>query len=91
MNEEHEQRLAEAFVALADTLLDDFDVLDFLNTLAVRAADLFDVSAAGVVLSDQRGGWPPRPPRSNRPACSNCCQPRPTMARAATAFSTKHP
>lgn len=56
MNEEHEQRLAEAFVALADTLLDDFDVLDFLNTLAVRAADLLDVSAAGVVLSDQRGG-----------------------------------
>ncbi|WP_243787724.1 GAF and ANTAR domain-containing protein [Saccharopolyspora gloriosae] len=56
MNAEHEQRLAEAFVALADTLVDDFDILDFLGTLAERAADLLSVSAAGVVLSDQRGG-----------------------------------
>lgn len=56
MTEEHEQRLAEAFVVLADTLVDDFDVLDFLSTLAEQAADLLSVSAAGVVLSDQRGG-----------------------------------
>lgn len=56
MNAEHEQRLAEAFVTLADTLVDDFDILDFLGTLAEQAADLLSVSAAGVVLSDQRGG-----------------------------------
>ncbi len=56
MTEEHEQRLAETFVALADTLVDEFDVLDFLNTLAERAAELLNVSAAAVVLSDQRGG-----------------------------------
>lgn len=56
MSEEHEQRLAEAFVALADTLVDEFDVLDFLSTLAEQAAELLNVSAAGVVLSDQRGG-----------------------------------
>lgn len=56
MTEEHEQRLAEAFVALADTLVDEFDVLDFLNTLAEQAAELLNVSAAAVVLSDQRGG-----------------------------------
>ncbi|GAB2736889.1 hypothetical protein GCM10027174_07390 [Salinifilum aidingensis] len=56
MSEEHEQQLAEAFVALADTLVDDFDVLDFLHTLAEHAAELLTVSAAGVVLSDQHGG-----------------------------------
>jgi transcriptional regulator with GAF, ATPase, and Fis domain len=56
MSEEREQHLAEAFVALADTLVDEFDVLDFLNTLAEQAAELLNVSAAGVVLSDQRGG-----------------------------------
>lgn len=56
MTEEHEQRLAEAFVVLADTLVDEFDVLDFLHTLAEQAAELLNVSAAAVVLSDQRGG-----------------------------------
>lgn len=56
MSAEREQRLAEAFVALTDTLVDEFDLLDFLNTLAERAAELLNVSAAGVVLSDQRGG-----------------------------------
>lgn len=56
MSEEHEQHLAEAFVALADALVDDFDVLDFQHTLAEHAAELLNVSAAGVVLSDQHGG-----------------------------------
>ncbi|WP_243789355.1 GAF and ANTAR domain-containing protein [Saccharopolyspora gloriosae] len=54
-----EQRLAQAFVALSDTLVDDFDILDFLTTLTERAAELLDVSAAGVILADQRGGWRP--------------------------------
>lgn len=56
---EHEQRLAQTFVALSDTLVDDFDVLDFLTLLAERAAELLDISAAGVILADQRGGWHP--------------------------------
>jgi transcriptional regulator with GAF, ATPase, and Fis domain len=50
-----ERQLAEAFVALADTLVDDFDVVDFLHELTVRCAQVLGVSAAGVLLSDQRG------------------------------------
>lgn len=59
MSNEREQRLAQTFVALSDTLVDDFDVLDFLYLLAERSAELLDVTAAGVILSDQRGGWHP--------------------------------
>lgn len=59
MATQREQRLAHTFVALSDTLVDDFDVLDFLSLLAERAAELLDVTAAGVILSDQRGGWHP--------------------------------
>jgi transcriptional regulator with GAF, ATPase, and Fis domain len=50
-----ERQLAEVFVALADTLVDDFDVVDFLHELTVRCAQVLGVSAAGVLLSDQRG------------------------------------
>ncbi|WP_285500966.1 GAF and ANTAR domain-containing protein [Actinokineospora sp. NBRC 105648] len=54
-----DQRLASTFVALADTLVADFDVLDFLGLLTERAVELLAVDAAGVILSDQRGGWRP--------------------------------
>jgi transcriptional regulator with GAF, ATPase, and Fis domain len=50
-----ERQLAEAFVALADTLVDDFDVVDFLHQVTVRCAQVLGVSAAGVLLTDQRG------------------------------------
>jgi transcriptional regulator with GAF, ATPase, and Fis domain len=50
-----EQQLAEAFVELADTLVDDFDVVDFLHQVSVRCAQVLGVSAAGVLLTDQRG------------------------------------
>jgi transcriptional regulator with GAF, ATPase, and Fis domain len=50
-----EQQLAEAFVELADTLVDDFDVVDFLHQVTVRCAQVLGVSAAGVLLTDQRG------------------------------------
>jgi GAF domain/ANTAR domain len=56
MNGQHEQRLAQVFVEVADTLIDDFDVLDFLSMLVERCVELLDVAAAGVVLSDQKGG-----------------------------------
>jgi transcriptional regulator with GAF, ATPase, and Fis domain len=49
-----EQRLAEAFVEMADTLVDDFDLIDFLHLLTVRSVSLLDVSAAGLLLTDQR-------------------------------------
>jgi hypothetical protein len=50
-----ERQLAEAFVELADTLVDDFDVVDFLHQVTVRCARILGVSAAGVLLTDQRG------------------------------------
>src|SRR4051812_26149239 len=50
-----EQQLAEAFVEMADTLVDDFDLIDFLHVLTDRCVRLLDVSAAGLLLTDQRG------------------------------------
>jgi transcriptional regulator with GAF, ATPase, and Fis domain len=50
-----EQRLAEVFVELADTLVEEFDVVDFLQTLTERCVELIDTDAAGLMLDDQRG------------------------------------
>lgn len=49
------QRLAETFVELADTLVDGFDVIEFLYTLTDRCVELLDVSAAGLMFGDERG------------------------------------
>ena len=50
-----EEQLYEALVEAADTLVDDFDVIDFLHTLAERCVHLLDVDAAGVMLADPHG------------------------------------
>ena len=50
-----EQRLAEVFVELADTLVEDFDVVEFLQMLTERCVELVDTDAAGLMLDDQRG------------------------------------
>jgi transcriptional regulator with GAF, ATPase, and Fis domain len=50
-----EQRLTETFVELADTLVAEFDVVEFLHTLADRCVELLTVQAAGLMLTDQRG------------------------------------
>jgi transcriptional regulator with GAF, ATPase, and Fis domain len=47
--------LAGTFVDLADTMVADFDVIDFLHILTDRSATLLAVSAAGVMLADPRG------------------------------------
>lgn len=54
-----EQRIAETFVELADTLVADFDVIEFLHLLADRSVELLDADAAGIMLGDQRGGLHP--------------------------------
>ncbi len=51
----HEERLATAFVDLADTLVQDFDVISFLHTLTEHCVDLLDVAAAGVLLATPQG------------------------------------
>ncbi|MFF3153281.1 ANTAR domain-containing protein [Streptomyces sp. NPDC057910] len=50
-----EQRLAETFMEVADSLTDDFDVLDLLQRLSTRCVELLDVSAAGLLLADPFG------------------------------------
>src|SRR3954469_16002592 len=50
-----EQRLAEVFIELADTLVEEFDVVDFLQLLTERCVELVDTDAAGLMLDDQRG------------------------------------
>jgi hypothetical protein len=50
-----EQRIASTFVELADTLVADFDVIDFLHTLATRSVELLGATAAGIMLADPRG------------------------------------
>lgn len=49
------QRLARVFVELADTLVEGFDVVDFLQMLTERCVELLDVDAAGLMIADQRG------------------------------------
>lgn len=48
-------RLAEVFVELADTLVEEFDVVDFLQVLTERAVELLRADAAGLMLVDERG------------------------------------
>src|ERR1700745_3242259 len=49
------QLLSEAFVELTDTMVADFDIIDFLHVLTTRSVELLDVSAAGLLLADPRG------------------------------------
>jgi GAF domain-containing protein len=55
VNPTRERQLAEAFVELADTLVADFDVVDFLHLLTGRSTELLGASAAGLLLADQHG------------------------------------
>ena len=47
--------LTQAFVEMADTLVVEFDVSDFLSVLARRCATLFSPSESGLVLADTGG------------------------------------
>ncbi len=47
--------LAEVFVEVADTLIDDFDLVDFVQMITTRTTALFDFSAVGLLLTDQAG------------------------------------
>jgi GAF domain-containing protein len=49
------EQLVGAFVELADTLVDDFDVVELLQVLANRSVELLGAAAAGLLLADKSG------------------------------------
>lgn len=49
------ERLADLFVDVADTLVADFDLVDFLVTLCEHATLVSSADAVGIVLTDHHG------------------------------------
>lgn len=50
-----EEQLNLAFVTLADTLTDDFDIIELLHTLLHQCTVILDVQAGGLMLADGSG------------------------------------
>src|SRR6266496_3533791 len=50
-----EADVVRALVEMADTLVDDYDVVDLLTGLADRCVNLLGVAAAGVMLASPEG------------------------------------
>lgn len=48
-------QLLQTFATLADTLVDDYDIVDLLQTLVDACRDLLDTTAAGILLADPHG------------------------------------
>jgi GAF domain-containing protein len=48
-------QLAQVFVEVADTLVDEFDLIEFLQRLTTRTSDLVAAQACGLMLADHRG------------------------------------
>ncbi|MFF2552057.1 GAF and ANTAR domain-containing protein [Nocardia sp. NPDC058058] len=55
-NHDREPRLLDAFVQMADTLVDDYDVAELLHGLVTRCVELLGAAAAGILMADQRDG-----------------------------------
>jgi transcriptional regulator with GAF, ATPase, and Fis domain len=47
--------IGRTFVELADTLVDSYDLSEFLHGLSARSVELLGVTEAGIVLADRRG------------------------------------
>jgi GAF domain-containing protein len=51
---DREQAVSRAFVALADTLVDDYDIIDMLDQLVTHSVALLAADAAAIMLGDAR-------------------------------------
>ncbi|GIG68763.1 GAF domain-containing protein [Phytomonospora endophytica] len=49
------ETLAAVFIEFADTLVDEFDITDFLRLVTRRCGELLDVTTAGILLGDHEG------------------------------------
>lgn len=49
------ERLTDLFVEVADTLVADFDIIDFLHSLTSHAAAVSGADAVGLMLADHHG------------------------------------
>jgi len=48
-------RLLRTFAMLADTMVDDYDIVELLQSLVDACRDLLNTTAAGILLADGRG------------------------------------
>lgn len=55
MKVSRERLLTATFVEMADTLVADFDIVEFLHVLAGRCVELIGAAAAGIMLVDNQG------------------------------------
>jgi hypothetical protein len=83
-----QESLAEVFVHIADTLVADFDIIDFLQHLCDRCVELLGVDAAGLLLADPRASSRSRLRRVSRRDCSSCSSCSPGRGRASTVTGT---
>jgi GAF domain-containing protein len=52
---EREQRMLDTFVDLADTLVSDYEVTEFLRMLVERCAEILEITTGGVMLEGAEG------------------------------------
>src|SRR6202035_3648106 len=50
-----EELMTATFLQLADTLVEDFDVVELLTMLSDRCVELLDAAATGIMLANARG------------------------------------
>lgn len=55
MSSDRERLVTDAFVSVADSLVEPFDVVELLNGLTEKCARLLDVASSGLLLADGAG------------------------------------
>ncbi|HVL85004.1 MAG TPA: hypothetical protein VM367_12060 [Pseudonocardia sp.] len=85
---DREPLIIRAFVELADTLVDDYDLIDLLDRLVDHSVALLAADSAGIMLGDADSTlWLPRP--MTAASGWSCCSCRPTKGPAWTATAAR--